>query len=244
MCKTSPVQAAGAPAGCDAGRMLYNHHMNTLPLFPLNTVLFPGQLLPLHIFETRYRQMIGECLQHSTPFGVVLLREGEEAGDDAVVPYDVGTTAHIVQVERLADGRMNIICVGHSRFRVTQTRHDRPYLRGDIDFWPWAPFDSMSGPSPVGPVKQRLERYLKLLAELSDSEINIEIPDEAATLANLSAAVLQIEAAEKQALLSTDSIGELLNRVADILARELRGLHIMQAARHKPTDESSVFSLN
>jgi len=224
--------------------MLYNQNMNTLPLFPLNTVLFPGQLLPLHIFEARYRQMIGECLQHSTPFGVVLLREGEEAGDDAVVPYDVGTTAHIVQAERLADGRMNIICVGHSRFRITQTRRDRPYLRGDIDFWPWAPFDTTNGPSPVGPVKQRLERYLKLLAELSDSEINIDIPDEAAALANLSAAVLQIEPAEKQALLSTASIGELLNRIADILVRELRGLHIMQAARQRPTDESPSFSLN
>jgi Lon protease-like protein len=223
--------------------MLYNHSMNTLPLFPLNTVLFPGQLLPLHIFEPRYRQMIGECLQNSQPFGVVLLRQGDEVGDDAAVPYDVGTTANIIQVERLPDGRMTIVCVGNARFRVTQTYHDRPYLRGDVDLWPWLPLDT-NRPSPADVVRQRLQRYLNLLAQISHSPINVDIPDDAATLANLSAAVLQIDPDEKQQLLATASIGELLDQVAAILQRELRGLSIMQAARQKPTDESPSFSLN
>ncbi len=217
--------------------------MNTLPLFPLNTVLFPGQLLPLHIFEPRYRQMIGECLQNSQPFGVVLLRQGDEVGDDAAVPYDVGTTANIIQVERLPDGRMTIVCVGNARFRLTHTYHDRPYLRGDVDLWPWLPLDT-DQPSPTDTVKQRLQRYLNLLAQISHSPINVDIPEDAATLANLSAAVLQIDPAEKQQLLATASIGELLEQVAAILQRELRGLSIMQAARQKPTDESPSFSLN
>ena len=223
--------------------MLYNQNMNMLPLFPLNTVLFPGQLLPLHIFEPRYRQMIGECLQHSVPFGVVLLREGEEAGDETAVPCDVGTTANIIQAERLPDGRMTIVCVGNARFRISQTYHDRPYLRGDVDLWPWAPLDNTQ-PSPADVVRQRLQRYLNLLSQISDSPINVDIPDDAATLANLSAAILQIDPGEKQQLLATASIGELLDQVAAILRRELRGLSIMQAARQKPTDESPSFSLN
>ena len=114
--------------------MMYNAVMSTLPLFPLNTVLFPGQMLPLHIFEPRYRQMIGECAQNGTPFGVVLIRQGEEVGDPDTEPYDVGTTAHIVQIERLEDGRMNIICVGHSRFRIQHLLRDADYLRGEIDW--------------------------------------------------------------------------------------------------------------
>ena len=62
---------------------MYNDSMETLALFPLNTVLFPGQLLPLHVFEPRYRQMIGECIQHGQAFGVVLIRSGEEVGEAA-----------------------------------------------------------------------------------------------------------------------------------------------------------------
>ena len=227
---------------------MYNRAMTSLPLFPLNTVLFPGQLLPLHIFEERYRQMIGECLQTGGPFGVVLIREGEEVGDAATTPYPVGTTAHIVQAERLADGRLNIICVGHARFRLQQTFHDKPYLRGEIDLWPWAPFDAATAVHlpPLELVRARLERYIQLLPRITQSEVNIDLPSEAAALANLAAAVLQISVTEKQALLSTDSIGEMLDRAAALLQHELHDLQIMYAARvpQPPADDESPFSQN
>src|SRR5581483_3931480 len=70
----------------------------SLRLFPLNTVLFPGAVLNLHVFEERYRRLIAECLDTGEAFGVVLLREGEEAGDPDAVPHDVGTTAEIAEV--------------------------------------------------------------------------------------------------------------------------------------------------
>lgn len=82
-----------------------------LPLFPLNTVLFPGMALRLHIFEPRYRLMVADCLANGGLFGVVLIRSGREVGEPAV-PHSVGTTAHISGAERLPDGRLNIEVFG------------------------------------------------------------------------------------------------------------------------------------
>ena len=72
-----------------------NAEPGRLRLFPLNTVLFPGAVLNLHVFEPRYKQLVSECLEEGAPFGVSLIREGDEAGDPAVSPYEVGTTAEI-----------------------------------------------------------------------------------------------------------------------------------------------------
>src|SRR5262245_38175495 len=89
----------------------------SLPLFPLNIVLFPRMPLPLHIFEERYKTMINRCLSEDRAFGVVLIREGSEVGAPAV-PQTVGTRARIHAVERLAEGRMNLFTEGTERFRL------------------------------------------------------------------------------------------------------------------------------
>jgi Lon protease-like protein len=221
--------------------MEYNGGMDTLPLFPLNTVLFPGQLLPLHIFEPRYRQMIGECIQHGQPFGVVLIRSGEEVGD-AAEPVDVGTTAQIVQVENAADGNMNILCVGKARFRITDLLHDKPYLSGRIDWWPWEPYQA--GSADIERIRHQLDRYVRILAESTQGKLELTLPDEPATLANIAASVLQVDTSEKQHLLTTASIGELLTEVAAVLQRELRAWQIVQASRQLTFEEASSFSLN
>jgi Lon protease-like protein len=220
---------------------MYNGGMETLPLFPLNTVLFPGQLLPLHIFEPRYRQMIGECIQHGQAFGVVLIRSGEEVGE-AAEPVEVGTTAHIVQVESVADSRMNILCVGKARFRITQLLHDKPYLSGHVELWPWEPYHA--GSADVNRIRRQLERYLHILAETTDNKLDLPLPDEPATLANIAASVLQVELSEKQRLLTTSSISAMLIEVADLLQRELRAWQIVQASRQLSPDEATSFSLN
>ena len=85
-----------------------------LPLFPLNVVLFPGMSLPLHIFEERYKAMIGACSEHDTPFGVLLIKEGQEVGDPAE-PFQVGTTARITEVQQLEDGRMIMKDMAHKK---------------------------------------------------------------------------------------------------------------------------------
>lgn len=99
-----------------------------IPLFPLDTVLFPGTALPLHIFEERYREMIGECLVEGTEFGVVR----GEADRMAVI----GCTARIVRViERHEDGRMDILCEGARRFEIEALDDSRSYLQADVEFF-------------------------------------------------------------------------------------------------------------
>ena len=98
-----------------------------LPLFPLNVVLLPGADLPLHIFEPRYRQMVRECLDTQTPFGMLLALPNGIAG--------IGCTAEILEVtKRYPDGRSDILTVGRQPFRVVELFKDEPLLRGEVDF--------------------------------------------------------------------------------------------------------------
>jgi ATP-dependent Lon protease len=98
-----------------------------IPLFPLNVVLFPGEELPLHIFEPRYRRMVRECLDNRSPFGMLL------AMDDGIVR--VGCTAEILEVvKRYPDGRMDILNVGRDIFRVVELITEDPLLEGAVDY--------------------------------------------------------------------------------------------------------------
>ena len=107
--------------------------LSELPLFPLNMVLFPGMPLPLHIFEERYKAMIGDCLEREEPFGIVLIKEGQEVGDPAD-PFRIGTTARIVQSERLQEGRMNILTTGESRFELVEITQRVPHLVAQVKY--------------------------------------------------------------------------------------------------------------
>jgi len=98
-----------------------------IPLFPLNVVLFPGEELPLHIFEPRYRRMVRECLDGRSPFGMLL------AVDDGITR--VGCTAEILEVaKRYPDGRMDIITVGRDPFRIVELITEDPLLEGQVDY--------------------------------------------------------------------------------------------------------------
>src|SRR5262245_51759248 len=105
-----------------------------IPLFPLpNVVLFPQVAVPLHIFEERYKLMINRCIDQDTVFGLVLLREDASHESESTI-HHVGVTARVVEVERLDDGRLNILCAGESRFRITEFTGRDPYWTGLIDF--------------------------------------------------------------------------------------------------------------
>ena len=99
-----------------------------VPLFPLNTVLFPGGPLPLRIFEPRYLDMVAERMRNDRPFGVCLIRDGQEASE-AALPYDVGTFARIVDFQQYEDGVLGVTTVGEGRFRVTESRVEPNLLR-------------------------------------------------------------------------------------------------------------------
>ena len=111
--------------------------MFELPLFPLNTVLFPGMPINLHIFEPRYKLMIEQCIQNDEPFGVVLIHKGTEASGPLAEPHPIGCTAQITQVERLDDGRMNILAVGGERFQIRSLNLFEPYLVGTVGWIRW-----------------------------------------------------------------------------------------------------------
>lgn len=109
--------------------------MSVQPMFPLGSVLLPGETLPLHIFEPRYQVLLRDCLSMEDPsFGVVLIARGHEAGGGDL-RHDVGTTAHITQHREISDGRHLVECVGVERIRVDAWLEDDPYPRADIRLW-------------------------------------------------------------------------------------------------------------
>src|ERR1700744_3184074 len=110
-----------------------------LRMFPLNMVLFPGAVLNLHIFEPRYRQLVAECLDTKEAFGVVVIREGDEAGDPDVQPHSIGTTAEIADVTPLPSGRYYLSSTGGKRFRIVEIVSREPYLLWDVEVLEKAP---------------------------------------------------------------------------------------------------------
>lgn len=139
--------------------------LHQTPLFPLGQVLFPNMVLSLHVFEPRYRAMVNRCIEQDIPFGVVLIHEGREAGG-SVVPFEVGTMARITEVERLPDGRLNILTVGVNRFRLRGVVHDRPYPTGEIEFLEEPAGDAAQEKRLARQVTALFSRYLELFADL------------------------------------------------------------------------------
>lgn len=218
--------------------------IQALPLFPLNVVLFPGQLLPLHIFESRYRTMISECIAGELSFGVVLIREGRDVGE-AATPFDVGTTARISRVDRLSDGRMNILCAGDARFKIKSLSHDHPYLTGSVELWPWEPLAKAGAGPRAAQVKKLLTRYMRRLAQATGNTISLEeMPEEAERLANLAAIALQVPNHEKQDLLSAATVGDLLDSCINLLTRENRALSVAASVPADLADTPLPFSTN
>src|SRR6185312_13797003 len=103
-----------------------------IPLFPLHVVLFPGMALPLHIFEPRYRRMTSDCLDSNLPLGITLAMPGSAKGHE--IPARVGAFARIIDYERLADGRYNLLTIGTQRFRIVELQQGkRLYLTGCVE---------------------------------------------------------------------------------------------------------------
>ena len=222
--------------------------MEELALFPLNTVLFPNMPLALHIFEERYKVMIGRCLAEETPFGVVLIREGREVGASAI-PFTVGTTAHIVNVERLDEGRMNLICVGRQRFRLHNVTQRTPYLIARVEYVPHELGERGTVYGIAAEVRELFTQYLNVLASIVDVEMNFTaLPPDADNLAYGVAAAIQIENAEKQQWLENDSVQQILRDEAQRLPKEIVRLKLLAELEkeHKQREEKQMgpFSQN
>jgi Lon protease-like protein len=217
-----------------------------LPLFPLNTVLFPGMPLTLHIFEERYKEMVNDCLANETPFGVVLIREGVEALGPAAQPHAIGCSAEIAQVQPLVGGRMNVLAVGLERFRIMSLHHDRAYLTGTVERFPLdGSMDSDMGATNAGKrLRPWVEQYLSLLSEAGEVEFDAgQLPDDSEALAYLAAMVIQIPNLQKQDLLATADTAELLRTMHDLYRRELPVLRLL-LTEDVDVSGPGAFSLN
>ena len=204
-----------------------------LPLFALNTVLFPHMPLALHVFEARYRQMLEDCAARGTSFGVVAIAEGVEVGGSAQ-PHAVGTLASVLTDDELEDGRHDLMVRGATRFRIETLRTDRPYLCAGVTWLADEP----------GAAAERLEalaartgeafvRYANGLRTLAGAEHDeIDLPEDAEQLAYLVCATMQVDTAQKQELLEETSTASRLRSCLRLLRREVVFLDQMLARRN------------
>jgi Lon protease-like protein len=192
-----------------------------IPLFPLPLVLFPGQLRQLRIFEPRYRSMLQDCLDNGTPFGLVLSKPPSDQQTEPL-PHEIGTLAHISEVERLQDGTFGININGGDRFRIARFQHDKPYLQGVVSTLALLQAETEEAHSLSQRVQELLPRYLDALTQASGIRFGVHaIPPEPERLAYLTAIVLQVSNEEKQALLAVNYLPRLLARETHLLYSEL-----------------------
>jgi hypothetical protein len=218
-----------------------------LPLFPLGAVLYPGMLLPLHIFEERYRQLIRDLLDGPEPrrFGVIAIRKGRETGIDGVQSlYEIGCTAVLRRVEQHEDGRYDIVTVGTDRFRLLGLDETQPYLRGEVELLAEEPADPAAGGPAARFVQVAFREYLDALTEWGGATVRLEdLPDEPVLLSFIVAAAMVIDLPERQALLAEPDPGRRLGRERALLSRETAMLRTT-TSRPAPDLRNTPYSPN
>jgi Lon protease-like protein len=183
------------------------------PLFPLGIVLLPSEVVPLHIFEERYRLMIGECVERESEFGIVWL------SDDRL--SEVGCTARVTQVlAELEDGRMNILIAGGRRFRLLRRIDDMPYPAGDVEI-----VDDEEGAGEEDAAELELaaearERYADLVELVTDERPSADDLEDLDAFGM--AATIEFDARSKQALLELRTEHERLVHVRDLFVSTMK----------------------
>ncbi len=189
--------------------------LETLPLFPLGVVLFPGAPLPLRIFENRYKIMIGECIEMEQPFGVVLIKEGREVGGSAR-PHRVGTTARILKAEPTGQSMYRIQTVGERRFRIVNIIDGNPYLKAEVEFMEEG--EEADAGDLAQKVSERLSEYLQLVVSFKKGWIQtVDTPQEPLALSYAAAQAVTYPPMVGQYLLQIPSVKERLERVLPLL---------------------------
>jgi len=177
---------------------------NWLPLFPLPLVLLPGSDLPLHIFEERYRLMIGDVRRSHGEFGVVL------ASDQGMA--SIGCTATVESIlQEYPDGRLDILTLGRRRFEIEELNEDMPYLRGSVDFF----LDQASEPASSSIRERALQAYYTLRTLSNDDAGPAPDPQDSQLSFQIARPITDLNV--RQALLSKRSEGDRLRQLADIL---------------------------
>lgn len=205
-----------------------------LRLFPLNTVLFPGAALNLHIFEPRYKQMISECIEGGEAFGVALIREGGEAGDPGVLAHQVGTTAEIDDVTALEHGRYYINTVGRRRFRIERVLSREPYLVADVTYLEEEEIaDGEVVTERIEEIRAVFREYLGLLVDFSGLTAEIALPEDPVDASFMIGDALQVSDAMKQRLLEIERTEDRLIAELGFLKRLLPQLRALLARKRE-----------
>jgi uncharacterized protein len=197
-------------------------------MFPLGTVLFPHGVLPLHVFEPRYRVMTEHCLANDAQFGVVLIERGSEVGggDHRCA---VGTAARIVQAGRVDDGRWVLVTVGEHRVRVSHWLPDDPYPIAAVDV-----LDEQGGPAAVAlipDIGRALQRMLALRTELGEPGpgVDVVLADDPVRASFEACALAGLGPFDAQQLLEMDDTVERLTRLGALLDEETAVLQLRLA---------------
>lgn len=191
--------------------------MEEIGLFPLGVVLLPTERIPLHIFEPRYRELIGECLDEGREFGLLL------ADDDGM--RDVGTRAAVTNVlERFDDGRLNVVVEGRERFRLVELTSGRSFQTGEVE-----PLDDTErDPEPAA--VERAVGLLRKLGEIAGADVDeLDVTSEAPSFEL--AARVDFEPQLKQQLLESRSEPERLDRLSELLEGAAKALELQQAGK-------------
>jgi Lon protease-like protein len=202
--------------------------LQPLPLFPLNTPLVPGLVLPLHIFEPRYRELVRELLsvpeEDQREFGIVAIRDGGDVMRDGMEAlYPVGTATVLREVESLPDGRYDIVTCGTRRFRIADVDLSRPLLRAMVEFLP-DDEDPVDARLAVD-VGRRFREYRAALAGQVDDDDPGALDDDGTpadptVLSYLVTAAMLLPQHERQALLSAETTSMRLDHARRLLIRE------------------------
>jgi Lon protease-like protein len=216
-----------------------------LPVFPLGTVLFPGLVLPLHIFEERYRELVRHLtgLPDDAPreFGVVAIRSGWEVQQptsgsaDPILNgtpslYDVGCTAELRQVTELPDGGFDLVTVGRRRFRLGEVdERSTPYLTAEVEWLP-EPAGQEEVADLLAPrVLAVFRQYLGLIRADPEATISEQLPDDPTVISHLVAATAALTVADRQRLLATPDTAARLRAELRLLSREAALLRQVRA---------------
>jgi Lon protease-like protein len=211
-----------------------------LPLFPLQTVLYPGLPIPLHVFEDRYREMFARILDGERRFGVVAIVKGRDV-DVGATYHPVGCVAEVAEVQRHEDGRLDVVARGRSRFRIDGVVQAAPYIVADVSTLPEATGEAAE--QRTVKAGRLFTRYVTILLQMAGEQVeSIDIPDDPVAASYLVAAGLQVDLADKQRLLTLPSAAERLAAEATLLRRELVLLEHLRVAGPAPI--ATPFSLN
>ena len=205
----------------------------TLPLFPLGTVLYPGLLLPLNIFEERYLRLVHDLLEGPEPrrFGVIAIRKGRETGVDGISAlHEIGCTATLREVAEQDDGRFHLVTVGTQRFRLGSLDDSRPYLQGEVELLEEKVGDQAAAGLAAQAVRRGFRGYVEALASQESVEVSVpELPDEPLLLSYLVAASMILDLPLRQQLLAEPDAERRLGAERALLARETTMLRSLTA---------------